>query len=232
MPSGRQHADITPVGPVLGCLPILQGTRASNRRKENDGSAACRPLQQSSSHGCTLRMAVTAHSVSSEPYAVSALSWSHARNVLRAFYAPRLPGAARTITVHIKCGVVRLLCRRLYLDADQLHSPLCSPTALVVPTIVLKLPLFVCGASGLGGRNRNPSRSVHYWRSRFCPPTPSRAPASLEPARPALACTLLCWLPRQVSQLHRNLNAGPPNNALRLRLGAGPLAFRLPPDNG
>ena len=58
----------------------------------------------------------------------------------------------------------------------------------------------------------------------------SRATAALEPPRPALACVLLCRFPQQVSQQHRNLNAGPSNKALRLRLGAGPLAFRLPPE--
>jgi len=48
------------------------------------------------------------------------------------------------------------------LNADQLHSPLCSPTALVVPRVVLKLPLFVFGASSLDARNRN------LWRFMTC----------------------------------------------------------------
>ena len=53
--------------------------------------------------------------------------------------------------------------------------------------------------------------------------------AALEPPRPALACVLLCRFLQQVSQQPRNLSAGTSNKALRLRLGAGPLAFRLPP---
>ena len=57
----------------------------------------------------------------------------------------------------------------------------------------------------------------------------SRATAALEPPRPALACVLLCRFLQQVSQQPRNLSAGTSNKALRLRLGAGPLAFRLPP---
>ena len=58
----------------------------------------------------------------------------------------------------------------------------------------------------------------------------SRATAALEPPRPALACVLLCRFLQQVSQQPRNLSAGTSNKALRLRLGAGPLAFRLPPE--
>jgi hypothetical protein len=100
----------------LGFLPILQGTRASNHCKENDdpvhaGRSKSRfqpPLHDSSGRD-------RRHSVSSGPYTGSTLSRSHARNVLRAFYAPRLPRrAARTISLPIKCGVIRLLFRRLY----------------------------------------------------------------------------------------------------------------------
>ena len=58
----------------------------------------------------------------------------------------------------------------------------------------------------------------------------SRATAALEPPRPALACVLLCRFLQQVPQQPRNLNAGTSNKALRLRLGAGPLAFQLPPE--
>jgi hypothetical protein len=58
----------------------------------------------------------------------------------------------------------------------------------------------------------------------------SRAPAALEPTRPALAYVLLCRFPRQVSQRQRNPSAGPANKALRLRLGAGALAVGLPPE--
>jgi hypothetical protein len=50
--------------------------------------------------------------------------------------------------------------------------------------------------------------------------------------RPALACVLLCRFLQQVPQQRRNLNAGTSNKALRLRLGAGPLALRLPRNRG
>ncbi|HYO80758.1 MAG TPA: hypothetical protein VES20_05100 [Bryobacteraceae bacterium] len=43
-------------------------------------------------------------------------------------------------------------------------------------------------------------------------------------------CVLLCRFPQQVSQRQTNPGAGPANKALRLRLGAGPLAVRLPPE--
>jgi hypothetical protein len=49
----------------------------------------------------------------------------------------------------------------------------------------------------------------------------SRAPAALEPTRPALACVLLCRFPRQVCQRQRNPSAGPANKALGFRFGSG-----------
>jgi hypothetical protein len=59
------------------------------------------------------------------------------------FTRPGCPGAAaRTITLHIK-SLSFVSCAGVYtLNADQLHSPV-SPTALVIPRVVLKLPLFV-----------------------------------------------------------------------------------------
>jgi hypothetical protein len=51
------------------------------------------------------------HSALSGPYTVSAVCRPHARNVLPAFYAPRLPRRRRS-HCDVKCGVVRLLCRR------------------------------------------------------------------------------------------------------------------------
>jgi hypothetical protein len=159
----------------------------------------------------------------------SALSRSHARNVLGAFYAPRLPRRRRSHyhPAH-QVLVVRLLCRRLYPQCRSApftsfthcfgHSESRAEAAAICSSAHLAWApgIAICGGSWL-------AISVLSTQS-------SRAPASLEPARPALAAVLLCWLPQQVAQPHRNLNAGPPNNKLRLRLGAGSLAFRLPPE--
>ena len=57
----------------------------------------------------------------------------------------------------------------------------------------------------------------------------SRATAALEPPRPALGLRSALSVPPAGFSTSRNLSAGASNKALRLRLGAGPLAFRLPP---
>jgi hypothetical protein len=105
-------------------------------------------------------------SVSSGPYTGSALSRSHARNVLRAFYAPRLPRRRRShITLHIKCGVVRLLCRRLNtsMQISSIHTSLLthcfgrSESRAEAAALCLWAHL-----ASLGARNRN------LWRFMTC----------------------------------------------------------------